>query len=95
MNGFEKELRDKVLGFTSHVTVYKNPTSENYDLSEFKNLKNKNKILGYSPYIERESLISSNISSTNAMAKSREELCSSASWWRALLVWSRCWHQGW
>ena len=41
MNGFEKELREKVLGFTSHVTVYKNPTSENYDLSEFKNLKNK------------------------------------------------------
>tara|TARA_B100001778_G_scaffold108542_2_gene88855 strand:- start:530 stop:1648 length:1119 start_codon:yes stop_codon:yes gene_type:complete len=72
MNGFEKELREKVLGFTSHVTVYKNPTSENYDLSEFKNLKNKNKILGYSPYIERESLISSNISSTNAMVRAIE-----------------------
>ena len=69
MNGFEKELREKVLGFTSHVTAYKNPTVNSHNLLEFKNLQNKKQILGYSPYIERESLLSSNIFSTNAMVR--------------------------
>ena len=27
MNGFEKELRDKILGFTSHVNMYVNQSS--------------------------------------------------------------------
>ncbi len=68
MNGFEKELKDKVLGFTSHVTAYSNNTSEP-DHSIFDKLLKKKEILGYSPYIEKEFLLSSKHSTTNSFIR--------------------------
>ena len=58
MNGFEKELKDKVLGFTSHVTAYSNDMEKiSYDI--FDNHIRDGEILGYSPYIEKEIMLSS------------------------------------
>jgi len=67
MNGFEHELREKVLGFTSHVTAYKNPQNISDSLEEFENLKLNGHILGYSPYIEKEILLSSDSGTANAL----------------------------
>ena len=67
MNGFEYELREKVLGFTSHVTAYQNPQNTSDSLEEFENLKENGHILGYSPYIEKEILLSSDSGTANAL----------------------------
>ena len=66
MNGFEKELRHKILGFTSHVTIY--PRNNSFvDYSDlFEQLKVNKDVIGYSPYIQKETLISSTTSTTNA-----------------------------
>ena len=66
MNGFEKELRQKILGFTSHVTIY--PRNNSFvDYSNlFEQLKVNKDVIGYSPYVQKEILISSNTSTTNA-----------------------------
>ena len=39
MNGFEYQLREKVLGFTSHITAYVNPQNKSYSLDQFEQLK--------------------------------------------------------
>ena len=66
MNGFEKELRHKILGFTSHVTIYpRNNSFVDYSVL-FEQLKVNKNIIGYSPYIQKEILISSVTSTTNA-----------------------------
>ncbi len=67
MNGFEYELREKVLGFTSHVTAYKDPQNKSNSLEEFEKLKLMNHILGYSPYIEKEILLSSDSGTANGL----------------------------
>ena len=66
MNGFEKELRQKILGFTSHVTIY--PRNNSFvDYSNLlEQLKVNKDVIGYSPYIQKEILISSDTSTTNA-----------------------------
>ena len=61
MNGFEKELKDRVLNVIPHASIYGlNPIDEwekiEEDLLEDKNLR------GISPYIETEALIKSNSS---------------------------------
>ena len=66
MNGFENELKDKVLGFTSHVTAYSNNT-ENLSYNIFDDLIDDGEILGYSPYIEKEILLSSSFATTNSL----------------------------
>ena len=66
MNGFEKELKDKVLGFTSHVTAYSNNT-EVLSYKIFNDLIDDGEIIGYSPYIEKEILLSSNYATTNSL----------------------------
>ncbi len=63
MNGFEKELKSKVLGFTSHVTIYTNE-DKNIDISFLDSLISEKKIIGYSPYLEQEGLLISRNSST-------------------------------
>ena len=66
MNGFEKELKDKVLGFTSHVTAYTNNNNiTSYEV--FDNLMLSNDISGYSPYFEKEVMLSSNYATTNSL----------------------------
>ena len=57
MNGFEKELREKILGFTSHVNVY--PHNQ-YTIEELKLILKANKnISAYSVINRHEDLISS------------------------------------
>ena len=57
MNGFEKELREKILGFTSHVNVY--PHNQ-YTIEELKLILEANKnISAYSVINRNEDLISS------------------------------------
>ena len=68
MNGFEKELKDKVLGFTSHVTAYAN-NLDRPDFNIFDELMQKREILGYSPYLEKEVLLSSKHSTTNSFIR--------------------------
>ena len=57
MNGFEKELREKILGFTSHVNVY--PHNQ-HTIEELKLILDTNKnIASYSFIYRNEELISS------------------------------------
>ncbi len=66
MNGFEQQLKDKVLGFTSHITAYSNNTKiSSYKI--FDDLINTGEISGYSPFIEKEILLSSSYATTNSL----------------------------
>ncbi len=56
MNGFEKELRDKILGFTSHVNMYVNQSS-NIDFVNI--IDNDPRIESYSIVHSHEQLVSS------------------------------------
>ena len=66
MNGFEKELRTKILGFTSHVTIYpKNNSQFDHEKLYSKLVENKD-VAGHSPYIQREVMITSSTGTVNA-----------------------------
>ena len=55
MNGFEKELREKILGFTSHVNVYQH---NQHTIEELKLIIDTNKnIASYSVINRNEELI--------------------------------------
>ena len=57
MNGFEKELREKILSFTSHINIY---PSDNLNIDDLKSIiKSDNNISGYSIVYRDEILISS------------------------------------
>jgi lipoprotein-releasing system permease protein len=57
MNGFEKELRDKILAFTSHINVYPH---DQHTIEDLKSILNANKnISAYSVINRTEELISS------------------------------------
>jgi len=79
MNGFEKELRDKILGFTSHVNIYphNNLTSEQI----ISMIKSHEKIVSYSFVNRDEELISSDSVSNypiifNSISSYQEKLTS-------------------
>ena len=57
MNGFEKELREKILGFTSHINIYPH---EQHTIDDLKSIIKTNKdILAYSIITRNEELVSS------------------------------------
>ncbi len=57
MNGFEKELRDKILGFTSHINIYPH---DQHTIDDLKSIIKTNKnILAYSIINRNEELVSS------------------------------------
>jgi len=57
MNGFEKELRDKILGFTSHINIYPH---DQHTVDDLKSIIRSNKnILAYSIINRNEELVSS------------------------------------
>ena len=58
MNGFEKELKDRVLNVIPHASIFGLSPINNWERVEL-NLKNDKKIIGISPYIETEALIKS------------------------------------
>ena len=59
MNGFEKELRERILGFVSHATVA-GPTGKLTDWPAVIDVAEKNpEVIGAAPYVERESMLRS------------------------------------
>ena len=57
MNGFEKELRNKILSFTSHINIYHQDHFSIKDLESI--IQSNNLILGYSIISRNEVLVSS------------------------------------
>ena len=57
MNGFEKELRDKILSFTSHMNIY--PTNQHSSDELVSIIGNEKDILSYSFTTKNEELVSS------------------------------------
>ena len=56
MNGFEKELKSKVLGFTSHVTIYTNG-DKNIDIYEnYRLAKRYDKIIDERSFLNENAL---------------------------------------
>ena len=70
MNGFEQQLKDKVLGFTSHVTLYGENLNSIETITLMNELVDDQSILAYSFYIETESLLISNTQSSAALVRS-------------------------
>ena len=58
MNGFEKELKDRVLNVIPHASIYGLSPIDNWKVIEI-DLKNDINVKGISPYIETEALIKS------------------------------------
>ena len=69
MNGFEKEIKNRILSFTSHITIYGDSITSDKNLLFLDNLIKSNKIKSYSYYTENESLISNGDNSTGAMLR--------------------------
>ena len=57
MNGFEAELRERILGMTSHASI----TGENNQLRDWTSLEpalqQENRVLGWAPYIEGQAML--------------------------------------
>ena len=69
MNGFEQQLKNKVLGFTSHVTVYGTNLNINENISYFNQLVSSNEIESYSIYFEDQALLISETGTSSAMVR--------------------------
>ena len=67
MNGFEKELRSKILGFTSHITIYDKKDNFNNFNNVIQELSQSEYIEGAAPYIQREALINSKNNSASVL----------------------------
>ena len=62
MNGFEKELQDRILGVVPHAIIYSNDPISDYK-SNIDSLKNNKDVLEAAPYISIQGLISSSTDS--------------------------------
>ena len=62
MNGFEKELQDRILGVVPHAVIYSDDPIPEYQ-NTIKLLKENDNILEAAPYISLQGLISSSDSS--------------------------------
>ncbi|MBL7002774.1 MAG: lipoprotein-releasing ABC transporter permease subunit [Gammaproteobacteria bacterium] len=69
MNGFENQLRDRILGMVSHVTIssYDNKLSDWQSLSD--EVKLNSGVIGYAPYVEAEAMLSNNNSVSGAIIR--------------------------
>lgn len=69
MNGFEQELKGRILGMVSHVTV----SSYDNRLTDWKSLSEKvfvnDKVLGTSPYVDAEAMLSNLASVSGAIIR--------------------------
>ena len=72
MNGFEKELRDRILGMVSHVTVtgFDRRLGDWQALSE--RLMSHQEVVGSAPYIEAEAMLSNSTSVSGAVIRGIE-----------------------
>jgi lipoprotein-releasing system permease protein len=64
MNGFEKELRERILGMVSHVTVSSLDDSLKDWRSLSNDIRNNDAVVGSAPYVEAEAMLS-NLSSVS------------------------------
>ena len=62
MNGFEKELENRILGVIPHSVIYSDDPIKNYD-QLVNDIRNKKNILEASPYISLQGLVSSQYNS--------------------------------
>ena len=62
MNGFEKELENRILGVIPHSVIYSDDPIKNYD-QLVNDIRNEKNILEASPYISLQGLVSSQYSS--------------------------------
>ena len=62
MNGFEKELENRILGVIPHSVIYSDDPIQNYD-ELINDIKNEKNILEASPYISIQGLVSSQYNS--------------------------------
>ena len=69
MNGFEQQLKNKVLGFTSHITVYGENLNTNERMSFFDQLVINKDIDSYSVYFEDQALLISESNTSSAMIR--------------------------
>ena len=69
MNGFEQQLKNKVLGFTSHVTIYGSDLNTNKIISIFDQLVTDESIDSYSVYFEDQALIISETGTSTAVVR--------------------------
>ena len=69
MNGFENQLRERILGMVSHVTVssYDNRLDDWSSLAD--SIKSNNDVIGYAPYVEAEAMLSNRSSVSGAIIR--------------------------
>jgi len=69
MNGFENQLRERILGMVSHVTVssYDSRLQDWTGLAD--SIKNNHEIIGYAPYVEAEAMLSNRSSVSGAIIR--------------------------
>ena len=68
MNGFEKELENRILGVIPHSVIYADAPINNYD-QIIEEIKSDNNIIDASPYINIQGLISSSYESMGIKEK--------------------------
>lgn len=69
MNGFENQLRERILGMVSHITVssYDNRLENWSDLASI--VKKNENVIGYAPYVEAEAMLSNRSSVSGAIIR--------------------------
>ena len=67
MNGFERQLQNKILGFTSHVTLHGDNLNSEAALAKFDKMVNEGEIIAYSYYHEEECLLISENQTASAI----------------------------
>jgi lipoprotein-releasing system permease protein len=69
MNGFENQLRERILGMVSHITIssYDNHLSDWQNLA--KTVNNNEEIIGLAPYVEVEAMLSNKSSVSGAIVR--------------------------
>ena len=70
MNGFEREIKSRILGFTSHATIFGSNMNSSESIKLLDDLITSERIEAYSYYTENESLISFNNISTGIYLRS-------------------------
>lgn len=60
MNGFESQLREKILGMASHITITKYHDSLKDWEGLGQQLSNQNSVLGWAPFVKAEVMLSAN-----------------------------------
>ena len=69
MNGFEAELRDRILGMTSHASI----SGDNGELREWQKLEpalaQEPRIKGWAPYVEGQAMVTSDRRTSGAMLR--------------------------